>query len=161
MLVSLFNKVTGSQACIFIKKRLQHRCFPVKFAKFLKTPFFTEHFQGLLLFMYKPEKIHESEECKILWCFSIDKQLKDNRTDITVTDKINKIYQLIDPLCPFYSRTKKKEEKCTNYCDLKFEIIRIWNMKKGRTYTSCYWSIRDSLKGLQQMDKKIRIRSNS
>ena len=27
-------------ACNFIKKRLQHRCFPVEFAKFLRTPFF-------------------------------------------------------------------------------------------------------------------------
>ena len=28
------------QACNFIKKRLHHTCFPVKFAKFLRTPFF-------------------------------------------------------------------------------------------------------------------------
>ena len=28
------------QACNFIKKRLQHRCFPMKFTKSLKTPFF-------------------------------------------------------------------------------------------------------------------------
>ena len=27
----------------FTTKRLQHRCFPVKFAKFLRTSFFTEH----------------------------------------------------------------------------------------------------------------------
>ena len=27
----------GSKACNFIKKRLQHRCFPVKFAKLLRT----------------------------------------------------------------------------------------------------------------------------
>ena len=38
MLESLFNKVAGLQACIFIKKRFQHRCFPVNIAKFLKTP---------------------------------------------------------------------------------------------------------------------------
>ena len=31
------------------KKRLQHRCFPVKLAKFLITPFLTEHFRWLLL----------------------------------------------------------------------------------------------------------------
>ena len=31
-----------------IKKKLQRRCFPVKFAKFLKTPFLTEHLQWLL-----------------------------------------------------------------------------------------------------------------
>ena len=38
VLKSIFNKVTGSQACNFIKKRLQHRCFPDKFSKFLRTP---------------------------------------------------------------------------------------------------------------------------
>ena len=31
------------QPCNFIKKRLQHRCFPMKFTKSLRTPFFTEH----------------------------------------------------------------------------------------------------------------------
>ena len=38
VLESIFNKVAGLKACNFIKKRLQHRCFPVKFAKFLRTP---------------------------------------------------------------------------------------------------------------------------
>ena len=36
-----------------LKKRLQHRCFPVKFTKFLRTPFFTEHLWWLLLEMEK------------------------------------------------------------------------------------------------------------
>ena len=35
MLEPLFSKVA---ACSFIKKRLQLKCFPVKFAKFLRTP---------------------------------------------------------------------------------------------------------------------------
>ena len=35
---SLFNKVAGLQATNFIKKRLQHKCFPVNTAKFLRTP---------------------------------------------------------------------------------------------------------------------------
>ena len=43
MLESVFNKVAGLQACKFVKKRLQHRCYLVKFAKFLRTLFFTEH----------------------------------------------------------------------------------------------------------------------
>ena len=38
VLESLFNKVLDLQTCKFIKKRLQHRCFPVKFAKFLRAP---------------------------------------------------------------------------------------------------------------------------
>ena len=31
------------------KKNLWHRCFPVNFSKFLRTPFFTEHLRWLLL----------------------------------------------------------------------------------------------------------------
>ena len=37
------------KACTFIKKRLWHRCFPVNFAKFLRTTFLTEHLRWLLL----------------------------------------------------------------------------------------------------------------
>ena len=37
-----------SHACNFIK-RFQHRCFPVIFAKFFRTSFFTEHLRWLLL----------------------------------------------------------------------------------------------------------------
>ena len=50
MLESLFNKVAAFQIYNFIKKRLQHMCFSVKFAKFLSTPFFTEHLQRVLLY---------------------------------------------------------------------------------------------------------------
>ena len=48
---SLFNKGAGPglQTCNFIKKRFQHRCFPAKFAKFLRTTFFTEHLRCLLV----------------------------------------------------------------------------------------------------------------
>ena len=38
-----FNKVAGLRPAALLKKRLWHRCFPVNFAKFLRTPFFTEH----------------------------------------------------------------------------------------------------------------------
>ena len=31
-------KLQGSKASNFIKNRLQHRCLPVKFARFLRTP---------------------------------------------------------------------------------------------------------------------------
>ena len=39
VLESLFNKAARPQECNFIKNRLQNRRFPVKFAKFLRTPF--------------------------------------------------------------------------------------------------------------------------
>ena len=37
VLESLFNKVPDLQACSFIKKRLEHRYFPVNLAKLLRT----------------------------------------------------------------------------------------------------------------------------
>ena len=46
---SLFYKVVGLQVCNFIKKRLQHRCFPVKFAKVLRTPILENICERLLL----------------------------------------------------------------------------------------------------------------
>ena len=34
-----FNKVAGLRPATLLKKRLWHRCFPVNFMKFLRTPF--------------------------------------------------------------------------------------------------------------------------
>ena len=44
-----FNKVADLRPATLLKKRLWHRCFPVNFAKFLRTPIFTEHLWWLLL----------------------------------------------------------------------------------------------------------------
>ena len=49
VLESLFNKNAGLTTRNFIKKRLQHRHFPVKLAKCLRTLLFTEHLQWLSL----------------------------------------------------------------------------------------------------------------
>ena len=35
MLESLFTKAAGLEACNFIKKRVQHKCFPVNIANIL------------------------------------------------------------------------------------------------------------------------------
>ena len=50
VLESLFTKGAGLTICNFIKKRLQYRCFPMKFdfEKFLRTPFFTGDLRLLL-----------------------------------------------------------------------------------------------------------------
>ena len=38
-----------TQTCNFIKKRLQYRCFPVKLAKYLRTPILKNIYERLLL----------------------------------------------------------------------------------------------------------------
>ena len=48
----LFNNVAGLRPATLFKKRLWHRCFPVNFAKFLRTPFFIEHLWWLLLYTH-------------------------------------------------------------------------------------------------------------
>ena len=43
MFLEIFAKFTGNYLCLrpatLLKKRLWHKCFPVNFAKFLRTPF--------------------------------------------------------------------------------------------------------------------------
>ena len=41
-----FNKFVGLRPATLLKKRLWYRCFPVNFAKFSKTYFFTEHLRA-------------------------------------------------------------------------------------------------------------------
>ena len=47
--VSILIKLQAWGLQLYLKKRLWHSCFPVKFAKFLRTLFLTEHLQWLLL----------------------------------------------------------------------------------------------------------------
>ena len=51
MLNSLFIKAAGLQGSNFMKKKLQHRCFPVNIAKFFRISFFKEHLSWLLLYI--------------------------------------------------------------------------------------------------------------
>ena len=46
---SFFNKVAANEASNFTKIRLQHRCFPVKFVKFLRTTILMSICQQMLL----------------------------------------------------------------------------------------------------------------
>ena len=55
-----FTKFTRKHLCqstffyrpaILLKKRLWHKYFPVNFAKFLRTPFLTEHVWAIILFV--------------------------------------------------------------------------------------------------------------
>ena len=49
VLESLFDEVAALQACNFIKKRLQHMCFAVNIATFLRTPILKKICERLLL----------------------------------------------------------------------------------------------------------------
>ena len=49
-----FNNVVVLRPATLLKRRFWHRCFPVSFAKFLRTSFFIEHPWWLLLELVIP-----------------------------------------------------------------------------------------------------------
>ena len=71
-------KSEGLKSSNFIETRLQNRCFPVKFAKFLRTPFFTEHLRWqytseiIFNFIYKLTKYNYSYSIAFSSCCSND-----------------------------------------------------------------------------------------
>ena len=46
---SLLNTIAGLQPCNYIKKYLQHRCFPVNIVKFLRTSILRNICEQMLL----------------------------------------------------------------------------------------------------------------
>ena len=48
-----------------LKKRLWHRCFPVNFAKFLRTPLNAEHLRWLLLHIHFPVNLCVSQDIRL------------------------------------------------------------------------------------------------
>ena len=65
---SLFlNKVAGLRLATLLKKKLCHRCFPVNFPKFLRTPFLTEHLRWLLLENLKASYYCDLYSIKLNW----------------------------------------------------------------------------------------------
>ena len=106
----------------------------------------------------------ESEECKILWDFPIqtDRTLEHNRSDITVI--VNKTIKclFIDPACLLDTHIEKKEEeKCNNYCDLKYEIAGMWRMKDVEVIPVVIGELgtvtKQFEKWIQKMDLKITV----
>ena len=56
-----FAKFRGKYLCQSLKKRLWYKCFPVNFAKFLRT-YFSQNTSGRLLLKIKLLFIHNSEK---------------------------------------------------------------------------------------------------
>ena len=64
-----FNKVAGLRPATLLKKRLWHSCFPVKFAKFLRTPFLQNASGRLLLKIFEEEEYLKKKNTRT--CFKI------------------------------------------------------------------------------------------
>ena len=73
-----FNKVAGLRPATLLKTRLWHRCFPVNFAKFLKTSLLTEHLRWLplafqnesILYISRSSRSKQAQCLKFKWTVS-------------------------------------------------------------------------------------------
>ena len=71
-----FNKVAGPRSATLSKKRPWQRCFPVNFAKILRTPFL-QNTSGRLLLSFLIDHFEYFLEQKFYWkCYCILRKLK-------------------------------------------------------------------------------------
>ena len=95
-----------------------------------------------------------------MWHFPVqtDKTLEYNLPDITVIDKKSKKCLLIDPACPFDTRIEKKEEeKCTNYSEVKYEIAKMWKMKKTEVNSVVIGALETVTKHFEKWIEKLDL----
>ena len=88
------NKVTGLRPATLLKKRLWHRCFPVNFVKFLRTPFLQNTCGRQLL---QEDLLKLSIHSKYNWLQKSDRSLvKPNGfgQDLTSSNKLQISVQL-------------------------------------------------------------------
>ena len=105
---SLFNKVACLKACNFTKKRLQHRCFPMNIANFLRSHSLKNSCERLLLNHY--------------WKWTIVMVLPSTNGTLFFLQKIHDTNQL-HPL-------KKKKNQNYYYNNNHDTISRFWKMAK-------------------------------
>ena len=88
-----FSNAASLRHATLSKRRLWHRCFPVNFAKFLRTPFFIEHIRELLLYISMvPLTRKENSKHFILVCsFSTAKLLFRRNNRICREDLVSKV----------------------------------------------------------------------
>ena len=88
MLESVFSKAADLRECTFIKKELQHSCFPVNFAKFLRAPILKNICERLVLYFHYNFHHHYHEH----YChYHCKMQLNHQRILLTIPLNFNMI----------------------------------------------------------------------
>lgn len=78
----------------------------------------------------------ENENYKLYWDRTIitDKTIYNNRPDITMLDKRNKLVYIIDiAICNTHNLVNTHSEKIAKYTDLSIELKTQWNVTQTKT----------------------------
>ena len=125
-------RVSFLMPATLIKKRLWHRCFPVNFEKFLRTPFLIEHLWWLLLnamWVSIPTCIivlaNSVNDC---WLYHV---LENTDWKTTLIGKYFSDKQLLKPLSLIYAKYPWSK---TIFCDIfgSYDVISDkWKVRKN------------------------------
>ena len=112
-----FIKFTGKHLCLrpatLLKKRLWCSCFPVKFVKFLRTSFLTEHLQWLLLTV--PDFVTVPQLCTI-----------HNTSNSMAKARIR---------TPFFLKKKKGKTETIFHTSYELNTLEIVNASKLKSFS--------------------------
>ena len=128
-----FNKVAPLRLVTLLKKRLWHRCFPVKFAKVLRTPILKNICERLLLFIQILIENSIFAQCNILTVNSDSHVMK-------IFAKIKFSPALFEKISSFVCLVFKIEKKI-NFKIAKFVFLK----KQADLKTNCTWLWRFAL----------------
>ena len=132
MFASLLNKLARFQTCSFIKKILQHRCFPVNFLKFFKNSDFKKHQLAVFILRrirlskeimkrttprnkFLKERTDESKKRYALqrhYCVSLLKKTKKNYYDSLNEKDVSDNKTFWKTVKPFLSDKIQKSKSC-------------------------------------------------
>ena len=75
--IRVFNKVAGLRPATLLKKKLYHKCFPVNFLKFLRTPFSQKSSGQLLTLFYRTSPDAASDSFRFPGCKFLKKEIPE------------------------------------------------------------------------------------
>ena len=145
MFVSLFNKAAALHACNFTIKRVQHRHFPVKFVKFVRTPILKNICERLLLSSVNFEIMNWAEKCKCTRMkfsskdFSSGTRLNTN-TFIKIQPKYTKRWKQNSAIKLLLETLLFAIKMCTGFTiDVIWVNTKVWSVKDLPVLLTTEW----------------------
>ena len=116
--------------------------------------------RGANWYQHSPQGVVESDNVKMLWDFMIqcDNYVECRKPDIIVVEKEEKKCTIIDIAIPGNNRVGAKEkEKIEKYDNLKWEIKKMWSMKKVEVIPVVIGALGAVTKNFEQYIERLGI----
>ena len=137
--IRVFNKVAGLRPATLLKNKLYHKCFPVNFLKFLRTPFSQKSSGQLLTLFYWTSPDAASDSFRFPGCKFLKKEIPE------------KMF-----FCAFYKIFNIFWQNTSEWLLLKF-ICELWEFFQNTSIIQPLWEIAYFLYKLQNFNQQIKL----